>query len=200
MAKLIIQTEGFGGQVIDLKLGLNRLGRAPSNDFQVEHATVSTRHCEITLAEGMITVQDCDSTNGTFVDGRRITTARLTEGQVLSLGDVSLLVESTAVNIAIPHFDVPRPAPPVVLADGAIICPRHPRAKATHQCTHCKEILCETCVHRLRRRGGKVLNLCPICSYPVKRIGEEPKKKKGFLGFLRKTVKLPFVRGAKNGE
>ncbi len=194
MARLQIVTPGFHDTVIELRLGVNRLGRGPANDFRIEHPTVSGMHCEIVLSEGEILVRDCDSTNGTFIANEPITKARLETGQTLRLGDVELLVDSTEVKIAIPQIDVPRPAPPVVLWDGSMLCRRHPQARVTHQCTHCNEVLCDECVHRLRRRGGKVLKLCPLCSHPCERIGAEKKKKKTFLGFLQKTVKLPFMR------
>lgn len=194
MARLLIRSEGFNAQVIHLKLGTNRFGRSPKNDFQLEHPTISALHCEIVLGADGVQVRDCGSTNGTFVDGEPVQEALLSAGQTLHLGDVELFVEETQVSIAIPKFEVPRPAPPVVLSDGSLICPRHPQAHATHQCTFCREILCDACVHRLRRRGGKVLKLCPLCSHTCERIGGEKKKKKSFLGFLQKTVKLPFLR------
>lgn len=194
MARLLIRSEGFNAQVIHLKLGTNRFGRSPKNDFQLEHPTISALHCEIVLGADGVQVRDCGSTNGTFVDGEPVQEALLSAGQTLHLGDVELFVEETQVSIAIPKFEVPRPAPPVVLSDGSLICPRHPQAHATHQCTFCREILCDACVHRLRRRGGKVLKLCPLCSHACERIGGEKKKKKSFLGFLQKTVKLPFLR------
>jgi pSer/pThr/pTyr-binding forkhead associated (FHA) protein len=147
-----------------------------------------------------VTVRDCDSTNGIFVDGGQVQEAKLSAGQTLRVGDVELRVENTEVTIAIPKFDVPRPAPPVVLSDGSLICPRHPQAAATHQCTHCREVLCDDCVHRLRRRGGKVLKLCPICSHSCAPIGGEQKKKKSLLQFLQKTVKLPFLRHSGRAE
>jgi hypothetical protein len=198
MAKLLIRSEGFHNQVIDLKLGLNRLGRSPANDFQIEHATLSGRHCEIILdAEGLM-VRDCASTNGTFINGEPVQEARLESGQSLQLGDVELFVESTEVTIAIPQFEVARPAPPVVLLDGGLVCPRHRRSRVSYQCTHCREVMCEDCVHRLRRRGGKVLKLCPLCSHSCEPIGGVKKKKKSFLGFLQQTVKLPFVHIAKD--
>jgi hypothetical protein len=200
MAKLLIKTEGFDNQVIHLNLGVNRFGRGPGNDFIIEHATVSSKHCEITLGDGEVTVRDCNSTNGTFVDDEPIHEAKLAAGQILRLGNVDFLVESTDVNIAIPKFEVVRPAPPVVLTDGSLVCPRHKNARATHQCTHCREVLCDECVHRLRRRGGKLLKLCPLCSHPCERIGGEKKKKKGFLGFLQRTVKLPFIRTSKDAD
>ena len=193
MARLVIKTAGFDGRVIELNLGVNLLGRSPENDVPIEHPTVSATHCEIELADDGVVVRDCGSANGTYLDGQRIKEARLSAGQVLHLGEVELLVETTEVTIAIPHFEMPRPAPPVVLSDGSLLCPRHPKARATHQCTHCREVLCDACVHRLRRRGGKLMRFCPLCSHPCLPLGGEKQKKKLF-GLWLKTVRLPFLR------
>lgn len=195
MARLQITSPGFHDRVIELRLGTNRFGRASANDFQIDHPTISARHCEILLSETEIILRDCQSTNGTFVNEESVSAeAVLIAGQKLRFGDVELLVENTDVTVAIPKFEVQRPAPPVVLTDGSLICPRHRHVKATHQCTHCHEVMCDDCVHHLRRRGGKVLKLCPVCSHKCVRIGGEKQKKKTFLGFLQKTVKLPFIR------
>jgi hypothetical protein len=201
MARLLLKSDGFGEQVIELKLGITRLGRSPKNDFQIEHPTISAHHCELTLEDDCIVLKDCDSTNGTFVCGEPIKEARLSTGQTFCLGDVEFLVESTEVNVAIPRFESVKPKPPpVVLRDGSLLCPRHPEAQATHQCTHCLEILCDACVTRLRRRGGKLLKLCPLCSHKVEPIGGGKKKKRSLVGFLQKTMKLPFLRHSKTVE
>jgi len=197
MASLLIKSEGFENQVIKLRLGMSRLGRSPKNDFQIEHRTVSAAHCELALANDELVVRDLGSTNGTFVNDEPIEEARLQAGQTLRLGDIEMLVESTEVVVSIPKFEFPRPAPPVVLTDGSLICPRHPRARATHQCTRCREILCDACVRRLRRRGGKTLKFCPICSGPCEVIGGEKPKKKTLLDILSRTVKLPFLQRPK---
>ena len=197
MASLVLQSEGFRSRVIELKLGHNRLGRSPANDFPIEHPTVSAHHCDITLGADGVVACDCNSTNGTFLDGQRIREAPLQAGQVLRLGDIELLVERTEVMVEIPKFEVPRPVPPVVRPDGSLMCPRHPHAPATHQCTHCREVLCDDCVHRLRRRGGKVLKLCPLCSRLCEPIGGEKKKKRSLLQVFQKTFKIPFLSGSK---
>src|SRR5215472_10983874 len=187
MARLVVKSDGFNDQVIELHLGLNRLGRSPENDFQLQHASISAFHCEVHLAGDGVTVRDCGSTNGTFLGGEPISQderAQLRAGQTLCLGQIELFVESTDAKVAIPKFDVPRPAPPVVLSDGSLLCPRHPKARVTHQCTYCREVLCDACVHRLRRRGGKVLLLCPLCSHKCEPLGGEKKRKKSFFGFL----------------
>ena len=199
MASLVIKSDGFGGRVIELNLGVNHFGRSPENDFRIEHPTVSAMHCEIVLAGEGVVVRDCASTNGTFVGGRRIKEASLSAGQSLHLGEVELLVESTEVTVAIPQFDMPYPAPPVMLPDGSLVCPRHPQTRATYQCTHCREVLCDACVHRLRRHRGKLMKLCPLCSHPCALLGgEKEKKKKSLFGLWRKTVKLPFLQGFKS--
>ena len=194
MAKLIIKSEGAPDRVIQLHLGSNRLGRSPENHFTIDHPTVSAWHCEIAVREGDLVVRDCGSTNGTFINGTMVREASLVAGQTLHLGSVELYVESTEVALAIPKFDVPRPTPPVVLSDGSLLCPRHADSPATYQCTHCREVLCDACVHVLRRRGGKALRLCPLCSHPCEPIGvAKKKKKKSLLGFLTQTIKLPFL-------
>ncbi|HEY5480410.1 MAG TPA: FHA domain-containing protein [Verrucomicrobiae bacterium] len=197
MATLVIKSAEFGNRVIELNLGVNRFGRSPENAVQIEHPTVSATHCEIVLADDGVVVRDCDSANGTYVDAQLVKEARLFAGQTLRLGEIELLVETTDVTIAIPQFDMPRPAPPVVLSDGSLICPRHPKARATHQCTHCREVLCDACVHHLRRRGGKLMKLCPLCSHPCLPLGAEKRKKKSFFGLWRKTTKLPFFKKPK---
>ena len=200
MARLIVKSNGFQDQVIELHLGVNRFGRGPDNDFQIEHPTISARHCEISVDHDELKVTDCDSTNGTYIAGRQIKEGRLRAGQTLCLGEVELWVETTEVKIAIPKIEAPSTPSFVVREDGSMVCPRHAPAQMTHRCTHCGEILCEHCIHRLRRRGGKPLMLCPLCSHPCESIVGEKKKKHRLLGFLQKTVKLPFSHKRPEGE
>jgi len=200
MASLRITTNGFQNQILELRLGVNRCGRAPGNDFLIDHSTVSGWHCEIMLSDGDLVLRDCGSTNGTFLDGARVQEVQLHSGQVVRVGDIEMVVETTDVKVSIPKIEVQVPAPPVVLADGSTICRRHPKARVTHQCTHCHELLCDECVHRLRRRGGKVWKFCALCSRLCEPIGGEKKKKKTLFGFLHKTVKLPFAKGPKKKE
>jgi pSer/pThr/pTyr-binding forkhead associated (FHA) protein len=193
MARLLVKTKDLDNQTLELRLGVNRVGRDPDCDFPIFHPTVSTNHCELVLSNDGVLLRDCDSTNGTFVNGEPITEARLLPGQTVTLGDVELFVESTEVSIAIPQFERERPKPPVVLSDGGMICPRHSRAQATYKCTHCHEIMCSDCVHVLRRKGGQTLFLCPLCSHKCEPIQTaKAKKKRSFAEFLQDTVKLRF--------
>jgi len=193
MARLLIKSNGFNERPIELHLGVNRVGRGPDNDIQIEHASISGWHCDLMLDNDGILVRDRESTNGTFIAGETVQEARLSAGQTLHIGEVELYVEDTEIRIEIPKFTVPRPAPPVVLPNGSMLCSRHPDAPVTHQCTFCKEMLCDVCVTRLRRRGGKTLKLCRLCSHKCELIGSDKKKKRSILAMLQQTVKLPFA-------
>jgi len=195
MARLLVKSDGFSNQVIDLKLGVNRVGRNPGNEFQIEHPTISATHCELEIVGGELVLRDCQSTNGTYVNGEPVTEARLSAGQSFCVGDVELYIEDTDMKVAVPHIEVaPRAAPPIVLTDGSLLCPRHSESQVTHQCTKCREVMCDACVRRIRRRGGKLLKLCPLCSSKVETLGGSKKHKNSILGFLHKTVKLPFFQ------
>jgi pSer/pThr/pTyr-binding forkhead associated (FHA) protein len=74
--------------------GIRTVGRAAGADFIVEAALVSRVHCRLTsLPDGGLEVQDLDSTNGTFVNGARVETARLSHGDRLQVGRLELMVE-----------------------------------------------------------------------------------------------------------
>ena len=135
MARLLLQSENVPVQAIELRLGVNRLGRSETNDFPLDHASVSTRHCEIVLSEEGLVVRDCSSTNGTLINGKPIKEAPLLQGQVLQIGGLEFFVENTEVTVAIPQFEMGRPTPPIVLEDGTMLCPRHPDVRVwTPQC------------------------------------------------------------------
>lgn len=196
MAKLLVKTPGLDLTLIDLRLGISRIGRSPDADFQLSHPTVSSIHCEVLLKENGVSVRDLGSTNGTFLNDDPIQEADLLPGQTLRLGDVELFVESTDAHVAIPKFSHTEvAAPPVVRTDGGVVCPRHLHANATYQCSVCQEIMCDRCVHQLRRRGGKkVLLLCPVCSGAVEPFGAPQKKKKSLISRVSETVKMKFKR------
>jgi hypothetical protein len=200
MARLLVKTEGINNSVIELNLGVNRIGRGPTADFRIEHPTVSGVHCEFILSDGAMLLRDCDSTNGTFVNGQPVKQAALRSGQTVHLGEVELMFEMTDAAVAIPKPVRAAPALPVALQDGSMPCKRHPASPVTYRCTHCHEEMCDACVHRLRRKGGKLHKLCPLCSHPCEPIVPPKPKKRSLLAFLKDTVRLPFMRLTGRGK
>nr|WP_284305212.1 DUF3662 and FHA domain-containing protein [Mobilicoccus caccae] len=72
------------------------LGRDAAADITLEDSGVSRRHCEIRVTHDgphlVASIRDLGSTNGTFVNGERITTSRLAEGDRITVGRTSLSV------------------------------------------------------------------------------------------------------------
>jgi pSer/pThr/pTyr-binding forkhead associated (FHA) protein len=68
------------------------VGRAPRADFIVDAALVSRLHCRITAGADRLEVVDLKSTNGTYVNGKRIDKAHLGDGDRLRLGRVELTI------------------------------------------------------------------------------------------------------------
>ncbi|MBU6402242.1 MAG: FHA domain-containing protein [Verrucomicrobia bacterium] len=194
MARLSIQSAGLPVQVIELKLGTNRLGRAADNDFTLEHPTISSHHCEITWLNETVTIKDLQSTNGTFIDGQPIQQSVLEPGHSLRLGKLDLVLESAQAEIAIPEVRFEAPPTPTLLPDGAPACLNHADVAAVFECVQCHLCFCDGCVRELRRVGGAVLHLCPACSgrcdpLPGK-VETLQKKRPTFLGLLQETLRI----------
>ena len=72
------------------------VGRARRADFIVDAALVSRVHCRLTATNDRLEVVDLKSTNGTFVNGKRVQKAHLSAGDRLRVGRVELTVEKKA--------------------------------------------------------------------------------------------------------
>jgi pSer/pThr/pTyr-binding forkhead associated (FHA) protein len=72
------------------------VGRARRSDFVVDAALVSRLHCRLTATDHELEVVDLASTNGTFVNGKRVKAATLAAGDRLRVGRVELKVELQA--------------------------------------------------------------------------------------------------------
>lgn len=69
------------------------LGRATRADFMVEAALVSRFHCRFSVSpEGILEIEDLESTNGTFVNDERVTRLALKPGDHVRAGRLELLV------------------------------------------------------------------------------------------------------------
>lgn len=79
----------LNGFVHPLTTSSTVIGRGTDTDIRVDNNSVSRRHCEITLSSP-ITIKDLGSTNGTWIQGERITEKTLHGDVDITLGDVVL--------------------------------------------------------------------------------------------------------------
>src|SRR6267378_2357100 len=98
-----------GEQSIDLQLGRKLVvGRAVTSDVPIYDPTISRRHAEITLTENGVRVTDLGSSNGTFLNGAKITEAEAGANDVVTFGKVAFRVKEVTVPVARPQV-VPPP-------------------------------------------------------------------------------------------
>jgi pSer/pThr/pTyr-binding forkhead associated (FHA) protein len=95
MAKLVVLSEGLTGKSYELKVDKTTIGRLEDNNFQIAEGSVSSHHCEVLLRGKDVVIKDLNSTNGTFVNGERVTAeAPLKPGQILRLGSIEMRLET----------------------------------------------------------------------------------------------------------
>src|SRR6266576_4269221 len=99
-----------GDQSIDLQLGRKLVvGRAVTSDVPIYDPTISRRHAEIVLTENGVRVTDLGSSNGTFLNGAKITEADAGANDVVTFGKVAFRVKEVTAPLPRPQV-VPPPA------------------------------------------------------------------------------------------
>jgi FHA domain/zinc-ribbon domain len=66
------------------------IGRSPDCGIFLDDVTVSRRHAVLTSRDGMFTIEDQGSLNGTFVNRKRVESAQLEDGDELQIGKYRL--------------------------------------------------------------------------------------------------------------
>lgn len=102
-AWLVLRSGALAGTRYELQAGVTRVGREPSNDVVIrgpEAATVSLQHLEILNDAEGCRLRDLDSTNGTFVNGERVSECALAAPATIRLGpqgpELAFVVEAFA--------------------------------------------------------------------------------------------------------
>ncbi|HEY7169332.1 MAG TPA: FHA domain-containing protein [Vicinamibacterales bacterium] len=75
---------------------IKTVGRARRADFVLDAALVSRLHCRLEAGDEALEVVDLESTNGTFVNDKRVSRAKLVSGDRLRVGRVELEVEQVS--------------------------------------------------------------------------------------------------------
>ena len=101
--------EGTGEEAIrTLSLGkfdLSRttnilIGRDPNCYLPLNHPTVSFHHAQIFKQDGSLAIRDLNSTNGTFINGKRIAIVPLSSGDEIQIGPFKLVYDAQQQSLA----------------------------------------------------------------------------------------------------
>src|SRR5262245_53960176 len=154
MAKLIVNPTSSNRREIPLSRStLLAIGRDPSNDLVLPDAMVSRRHAVVEWRGSQFFLRDCNSSNGSVVNGDRISERLLRDGDLVAIGTARLLFRD----------DLAEP--------GAKVVP-HPSSPKL-QCPACSaeyrkgDLFCRECGEKLASASGPPKVICASCGTAV---------------------------------
>lgn len=88
IARAVLVPEEGGGEEYEIAVGEATIGRTAANNVVLDKQAISKMHARIQRSADQLVVQDLSSVNGTFVNGARVMTALLQDGDRLSFANV----------------------------------------------------------------------------------------------------------------
>jgi uncharacterized RDD family membrane protein YckC len=155
MPKLILNPTASNRREIPLvRTTILTIGRDPSNDLVLPDAMVSRRHAVIETRGRQFFLRDCNSANGSVVNGDRVSERGLRDGDLVAIGSMRLLFRDEALE-----------------AVGGKVLP-HPSA-APLECPACKapyrrgDLFCRECGAQVAQQSGPPKAVCAACGAAV---------------------------------
>lgn len=91
---------------IPLRRAVQVIGRQIDCQIRIPSGPVSRHHCEVSVTDRGVSIRDLGSSNGTFVNKRRVTQADLSPGDLVAVGEVVFVVRVDGRPAAIDSDDV----------------------------------------------------------------------------------------------
>ena len=145
LASLLFRSGDMRGRRIPIKVPVVNIGRGDYNDILISDPSVSTMHAKLQRREDVWVLTDLGSTNGTFVEGERLTGEQpLSPGTTIRFGDVAALFEPLDDDVpaaraggtrVMDKLEAPPPPPPPpppapARASSPIAEPERPKSKS----------------------------------------------------------------------
>jgi hypothetical protein len=211
MGRLHILTAGLEPAKLELPAGTSTLGRREDNPLCLPDGSISSRHCELTEADGQLFVRDLGSTNGTFIGGTRVAEGTVAPGDCFKLGNIELAYEMD-VPLTAPKRSpgnhptaaapVTQAKPPAPAAPAGKPCARHPATPAQYICPKCRTHSCDACakIHETPRRRTVFCPVCadkaiPVAEYAQIQSARQAREDLAFHQQVKGVFKYPFSAG-----
>ena len=100
MPKMIVSIDEVVIKEVQLTKDRTTLGRRPYNDIVIDNLAVSGEHAVILMSGGDVVIEDLNSTNGTYVNGRAVKKQMLQSGDGIEVGKykIKFLADGSADN------------------------------------------------------------------------------------------------------
>ena len=86
MPKMIVSIDGVVIKEVQLTKDRTTLGRRPYNDIVIDNLAVSGEHAVMQMSGAEVFLEDLNSTNGTYVNGKAIKKQKLQNGDTVEIG------------------------------------------------------------------------------------------------------------------
>jgi pSer/pThr/pTyr-binding forkhead associated (FHA) protein len=112
MPKMIVSIDGVVIKEVQLTKERTTLGRRPYNDLVIDNLAVSGEHAAFVLEATQTVVEDLNSTNGTYVNGKAVRRQALAHGDLVEIGKYKIRFAGEAAEASAPADPAqPTPAP-----------------------------------------------------------------------------------------
>lgn len=98
MPKMIVSIDGVVIKEVQLTKDRTTLGRRPYNDVVIDNLAISGEHAVFQMAGADVFIEDLNSTNGTYVNGKAAKKQQLNNGDTVEVGKYKIKFVSEAVN------------------------------------------------------------------------------------------------------
>ena len=105
MAKLVLSFNGETVREYDLDQEIMTIGRKTDNDIHIDNLAVSGNHAKVLTILNDSFIEDLGSTNGTFINGDKITKHALQNGEVIVIGKHELTYLNEAADAGTGEFE-----------------------------------------------------------------------------------------------
>ena len=98
MGKLVVSLDGVVIKDVQITKDKTTLGRRPYNDIVIDNLAVSGEHAVLQMAGADVFIEDLNSTNGTYINGKAIKKQQLAHNDTVEIGKykIKYLVEESA--------------------------------------------------------------------------------------------------------
>jgi pSer/pThr/pTyr-binding forkhead associated (FHA) protein len=126
MPKMIVSIDGVVIKEVQLTKDRTTLGRRPYNDIVIDNLAVSGEHAVLQMMASEVYLEDLNSTNGTYVNGKAVKKQLLQNNDTVEIGKYKIKYINEAANPGYEKTMIIKAgsiAPPPARAEGAAAAP-----------------------------------------------------------------------------
>ena len=116
MPKMIVSIDGVVIKEVQLTKDRTTLGRRPYNDIVIDNLAVSGEHAVLQMTANEVYLEDLNSTNGTYVNGKAAKKQSLQNGDVVEVGKYKIKFVNEAAEQSFEKTMMVRPSVAAALA------------------------------------------------------------------------------------